>query len=316
MNASSTHDTKRSEDVRARINVLSEIPQEWVRCLRRWARLNPSETAPDRNEQCLIYQSMLGAWPIPPDRLKQYVTKALREGKTHTSWIDINEDYEQKVHAFIDSLYSTKSFMRAFGRLQEKLAYFGTLSSLSQLVLKMTSPGVPDFYQGTEMLDLSLADPDNRRPVDFEARRTALESAKGTMQISDLLGHWENGELKMWMISKVLQFRRAHAELFREGKYIPLGVIGERAEHVIAFARRLRSEWCLVAVPRLAASLTKVGIPPIGEKVWRDTKIELPEGYRSGKSVFTNDHFSTGLASDLFSQFPFAVIEGEFPLLS
>jgi (1->4)-alpha-D-glucan 1-alpha-D-glucosylmutase len=308
MNATSTHDTKRSEDVRARINVLSEIPEEWARCLRRWQRINPCENAPDRNEQILIYQSMLGAWPIESDRFKQYVTKALREGKRHTSWIEVNEDYESRVLSFIDCLYSNEAFLKDFSRLQKKVAYFGSLSSLSQLILKFTSPGVPDLYRGTEVWDLSLADPDNRRPVDFSSLAALLKNLSGRTNGRGLLKSWSDGGLKMFVTSRMLQFRREHRDLFLEGEYSPLRVTGSRSDHVIAFARHLHDEWCIVAVPRLCASLTRAGTPPLGEKVWQDTHIELPpECPTRGRDVFTKKDVSMKLASDLFNSLPVGV---------
>ena len=313
MNATSTHDTKRSEDVRARINVLSELPGEWSRSLRRWSRMNPSLAAPDSNEQVLIYQSMLGAWPIETERLKQYLTKALREAKVHTSWLEINEDYEQRVFSFVDSLYSNEAFMKDFLRLHKKMAYFGALSSLSQLVLKVTSPGIPDFYRGTEVWDLSLADPDNRRSVDFDARMRIMNGLDAKPRLRDLLTNWSDGRLKMYVISKVLQFRREHADLFLEGEYLPLRVTGSRSDHIIAFARRLHDEWCIVAVPRLYAALSRVGSPPVGKKVWGDTRIELPEGVRlPGVDVFTDREVLTTVASDLFETLPFAVLSVRF----
>jgi (1->4)-alpha-D-glucan 1-alpha-D-glucosylmutase len=310
LNATSTHDTKRSEDVRARINVLSELPQDWARCLRRWQRMNPSEAA-DRNEQILIYQSMLGAWPIEPDRLKQYVTKALREAKTHTSWIDINEKYEEQVLSFVDSLYSNEIFLKDFGRLQKKIAYFGALSSLSQLILKITSPGVPDLYRGTELWDLSLADPDNRRAVDFSTRQKIFDEVKNETKLHGLLKHHTDGRLKMFITWKALQFRRTHSDLFTEGEYVPLRVKGAQSNHVIAFARYLHNRWCIVAVPRLFASLTRAGSAPIGEKIWGDTQIELPPHIpERARNVFTNEEISTRMASDLFATLPFAVCSG------
>ena len=312
MNTTSTHDTKRSEDVRARINVLSEFPDEWSRCLRRWSRMNPSEIAPDCNEQVLVYQSMLGAWPIEVDRLKQYVTKALREGKKHTSWININEEYEERVLSFVESLYSNESFLKGFGRLQKKVAYFGALSALGQVILKMTSPGIPDFYRGTEIWDLSLADPDNRRPVDFSSRLTMLDDLKKHANIRQLLKHWSDGRLKMFATWKLLRFRREHASLFEQGEYIPLRVTGTRSNHVIAFARHLHNEWCIVTVPRLCASLTRAGSPPIGEKVWGDTQIELPQGVpSSGTDIFTNKRVLMSAASELFGILPFGVVASE-----
>jgi (1->4)-alpha-D-glucan 1-alpha-D-glucosylmutase len=309
MNATSTHDTKRSEDVRARINVLSELPEEWSRSLRRWSRMNLSLAAPDANEQILIYQSMLGAWPIETERLKQYLMKALREAKVHTSWLDINDDYEQRVFSFVDSLYSNEAFMKDFLRLQKKMAYFGALSSLSQLVLKITSPGVPDFYRGTEVWDLSLADPDNRRPVDFEARIRMLQDLQAQARLNDLLTNWSDGRLKMYVMSKLLQFRRDHSDLFLEGEYLPLRVTGSHSEHIIAFARRLHDEWCIVAVPRLYAALSRAGSPPVGKKVWGDTRIELPEGVRlPGVDVFTDKDVLMSLASELFATLPCSVL--------
>jgi (1->4)-alpha-D-glucan 1-alpha-D-glucosylmutase len=308
MNTTSTHDTKRSEDVRTRINVLSEFPNDWARFIRRRLRMNPSEGAPDANEQVLIYQTMLGAWPVEADRLKEYVTKALREGKRNTSWIDINEAYEAQVHSFIDSLYTNEAFLKDSGSFQKKLAYFGALSSLSQLILKIASPGVPDIYRGTEVWDLSLADPDNRRPVDFSSLLTMLDELKQRPNPRELLKHWADGRLKMYVTSKLLQYRRAHSELFLEGEYVPLRVTGACSDHVIAFARHLHDQWCIVAVSRLSGSLTRVGSPPIGEKVWHDTRIELPAGVRTpGRDIFTNREVSTRLASELFGVMPFAV---------
>jgi (1->4)-alpha-D-glucan 1-alpha-D-glucosylmutase len=312
MNTSSTHDTKRSEDARARINVLAELPEQWGRALRRWMRMNPSTTAPDTNEQILIYQSMLGAWRIDLERMQQFITKALREAKTHTSWIDINEDYERRVLCFLESIYACKEFLSDFARFHKKVAYYGALSSLSQLVLKITSPGVPDFYRGAELWDLSLADPDNRRAVDFSLRVELLKGLRESSDLGSMVTHWEDGRIKMYATSKLLQFRRAHADLFLDGEYIPLRVTGARANHLIAFARHHFDKWCIVAVPRLYASLSQVGAPPLGKKVWRNTKIELPVGApRSWISVLANDAITAPLfASDLFAKLPLGVCRG------
>jgi (1->4)-alpha-D-glucan 1-alpha-D-glucosylmutase len=308
MNATSTHDTKRSEDVRARINVLSEMPDAWKRCLRRWSRLAPTEDGPARNEQVLIYQTMLGAWPIEIERLKQYVTKALREGKTNTSWINTNECYEQRVLSFVESLYSNEVFLKEFLRLQRKVAFFGSLASLSQLVLKITSPGIPDFYQGAEVWDLSLADPDNRRRVDFDSRRSILSKLDDGVPLRRLLKSWPDGRIKMYLTSKLLQFRRAHRALFSDGEYIPLRVNGPFSNHIIAFARRLNDEWCIVAVPRLCASLTRTGSPPVG-KVWQDTEIEIPkDAPSSGSDIFTGKSVGSKLLADLFGTLPISVV--------
>jgi (1->4)-alpha-D-glucan 1-alpha-D-glucosylmutase len=310
MNASSTHDTKRSEDVRTRINVLSELSDEWQKALYRWSRMNVCRTGPDANEQVLIYQSMLGAWPIGPDRMKQYMTKALREEKTHTNWIEINRSYEARVLSFIDRLYTNNAFLRDFIRLQEKLAYFGALSSLSQVILKIASPGVPDFYRGTDLWDLSLADPDNRRPVNFSERGEALRRLNDNADPAKLLKKWRDGQIKMYVTWKALQFRRLHADLFREGEYVPLRVTGSKHRHVVAFARRYRDQWCIAAVPRLMARLTRSGTPPLGEKVWRDTLIELPADAPSPwTNVLTGEMVSGGLsAANLFTTLPFALL--------
>ena len=310
MNASSTHDTKRSEDVRARINVLSELAEFWRRALRRWMRIHPSETAPDSNEQILIYQSMLGAWPIELDRMKEFLTKALREGKTHTSWVDIDDDYERRVHAFLESLYASKTFLADFQRVQKKVAYFGALSSLAQIVLKATSPGLPDFYRGSELWDFSLADPDNRRPIDFSSRMHLLQKAQRSTS-QELLKNWEDGSLKMFVTWKLLQFRRESPDLFLEGDYIPLRSAGARANHVIAFARRYRNKWCLVAVPRLCASLSRTGSPPLGARIWKRTHIHLPPAAPSSwTNILTGESLeSPATCSTLFHELPIAVLK-------
>jgi (1->4)-alpha-D-glucan 1-alpha-D-glucosylmutase len=310
MNASSTHDTKRSEDVRARIDVLSELPDVWARALRHWMRIRASETAPDPNEQILIYQSMLGAWPIDLDRMKQFITKALREGKTHTSWVDIDESYERRVHEFLESLYASRTFLADFQRLQKKVAYYGALSSLAQVVLKATSPGLPDFYRGSELWDFSLADPDNRRPIDFSSRMRRLQRAQRSTP-QELLKNWEDGSLKMFATWKLLQFRRESPDLFLKGDYIPLRAAGRHKDHVIAFARRFRSKWCLVAVPRLFASLTRIGVPPLGARIWKRTTIHLPSAAPSSwTNILTGESLESPAAcSSLFHELPIAVLK-------
>jgi (1->4)-alpha-D-glucan 1-alpha-D-glucosylmutase len=314
MNASSTHDTKRSEDVRIRINVLSELHDEWEKALYRWSRMNASRIGPDANEQVLIYQSMLGAWPIDPERMKQYITKALREGKTHTNWIETNRAYEARVLSFIDRLYANNAFLKDFMRLQEKVAYFGALSSLSQLVLKIASPGVPDFYRGTDLWDFSLADPDNRRPVDFAHRVETLRRLNDEADPAKLLKNWRDGHIKMYMTWKGLQFRRSHADLFREGEYVPLGVTGAKSAHVVAFARRNHDKWCVVVVPRLMAGLTRSGTPPLGEKVWSDTLVEHPpDAPAHWTNVLTGEAISSPLwPAKLFSTLPFALLAADY----
>jgi (1->4)-alpha-D-glucan 1-alpha-D-glucosylmutase len=308
LNASSTHDTKRSEDVRARINVLSEFPDEWLRHLKRWTRWTPSDTAPDRNEQVLIYQTMLAAWPIEMERLKPYVVKALREGRTNTSWIDADAEYERRVLAFVERLYATPRFIRDLTAFNQKIAWFGALSSLSQLVLKVASPGVPDFYRGAEMWDLSLADPDNRRPVDFGLRIAALRRLKQRSSPSQLLKNWSDGRIKLYVTWKALTFRRRHSALFLDGDYLPLEVRGKRKGYLVAFARRLKDQWSIAVVPRLVARMGS--ILPMGPRSWGDTAVVLPEGApQHWENIFTGEQISTPLrASKLFKTLPWAIL--------
>jgi len=238
------------------------------------------------------------------------MTKALREAKTNTSWIDINEDYERRVLLFVEGLYASQEFTKDLDPFQKKLAYFGALSSLSQLVLKITSPGVPDIYRGTEFWDFSVADPDNRRPVDFALRNDALGKLQNGFQLNNLVENWSDGRLKMYVMWRLLNFRREHSDLFQQGEYIPLHVTGTRADHVIAFARRLHDKWCLVAVPRLYASLSQTGSLPVGQAVWNDTEIEIPPGAPVSWTHILTGHTVTAplLASGIFRDLPLATL--------
>jgi (1->4)-alpha-D-glucan 1-alpha-D-glucosylmutase len=247
MLASSTHDTKRGEDVRARINALSEIPAEWRAQFAHWARLNRSrrrdvegEPAPSRNDEYLLYQTLLGAWPLEElveeglavfrERIRAYMEKALREAQANTSWTNVNEEYEEAVANFVDALLSgteTNLFLEEFLPFQRKVARLGALNSLSQTLLKLTAPGVPDVYQGNELWDFSLVDPDNRRPVDYGLRNGLLADLK-RMDPADARSvleedAWEDGRPKLYLTWKALELRRDMAELFERGEYVPLG---------------------------------------------------------------------------------------------
>jgi (1->4)-alpha-D-glucan 1-alpha-D-glucosylmutase len=315
LNAGSTHDTKRSEDARARINVLSEIPQEWNKHLKRWHRLNSAEDAiPDRNEETLIYQSMLGAWPIDTDRFKTYVTKALREAKVHTSWLNINATYERRVLDFVDRIFDpfrSGEFLEDFLKVQKKVSFYGAISSLSQTVLRITAPGVPDFYQGQEVWDYSLADPDNRRPVDFAARIRMLQEVRDA-NLKDLVNEWPDGRVKMFVIWKTLNFRRRYLDLFLRGEYIPLRVIGARADHLVAFARRYRKEWAITIVPRLVTSFTRTDRWPLGLQAWIDSTVECAEACPTEwTNIFTGEKSNSPiLAAQVFGTLPVAVLHG------
>jgi (1->4)-alpha-D-glucan 1-alpha-D-glucosylmutase len=329
LNASSTHDTKRSEDVRARIDVLSELTPAWFKSLRKVNRLaaalkveGDEETAPDTNEELLIYQTLLGMWPFDkkeeaavPERLQAYLQKALREAKTHTSWIAPNSDYEKRVLQFAESLFTEagEQVLRELLRLQKKVAFYGYLNSLSQLVLKITAPGLPDFYQGTDLWDFSLVDPDNRRPIDYKRRQRLLKTLqKGGDAVSPetLLRRWTDGRIKLFTTWKALETRQAHFDLFSEGDYVPLfarGPLGAAAtgedrgarKNVVAFARKLGRQSAIVAVPRLFTTVVAVGTHPISE-VWGDAVLEVGDLSGPYTNAFTGE--------------PIAVTEGEIPL--
>ena len=323
MNATSTHDTKRSEDVRARLNVLSELPGEWETCLQRWSTLNQARKitvdgspVPDRNQEIFLYQTMLGAWPLVPEevpafkeRLKAHLIKAAREAMVHTRWISPQTNHENALLAFVNAILdeaANPEFLKDFLALQSRLAYFGALNSLSQLLLKLASPGVPDFYQGTELWDFSLVDPDNRRPVDF-ANRTQLlkklqqQEKKGrTALAAGLLSHWQDGRLKLYVTYQGLKLRRTYPELFRQGAYLPLTVRGPRQKQVLALARRQENNWVLAVAGRFFTTMTPAGQPPTGREVWGDTEIILPpEAPVAWEDIFTGKVSEAGEAAAL-----------------
>jgi (1->4)-alpha-D-glucan 1-alpha-D-glucosylmutase len=307
--STSTHDTKRSEDVRSRISVLSELPREWAAALTRWSRLNRrhkrdlnGEPAPSRNDEYLLYQVLLGAWPLAEQddddrvtlvqRIQQYMAKATKEAKVQTSWINPNEEYDTAIQQFVAAILDPKRstpFLTDFARFQRVTARAGAVNSLGQVLLKLTAPGVPDVYQGNELWDFSLVDPDNRRPVDYRPRKRllgALQRAvtravaapalalahagaaptgahrRNTAQPAPLrrlarrlAAEWTDGRVKLYVTWRALRFRREHPDLFRRGAYLPLAVAGPLEEHLVAFARALDDQQVVVAVPRLTSRL-------------------------------------------------------------
>jgi (1->4)-alpha-D-glucan 1-alpha-D-glucosylmutase len=342
MNSTSTHDTKRSEDVRARVNVLSEIDRVWLPRLHRWSKWNQphkvdynGKRVPDHNEECLLYQTMLGAWPLDPgeeagflDRLVAFMQKALREAKVHTSWIEPDLCYENAVESFIRKCFGSgdgNRFMEDFLELQKTVAFYGHLNALSQALLKITSPGAPDFYQGTELWDFSMVDPDNRRPVDFDKRVRLVEELKSrevTGQddlLKDLTANWQDGRIKLYMVRKALGFRLAHKELFAGGDYIPVEGVGMNQDRVVAFARHRRKEWAIVAVPRLVAGLLRRQRSLSPKEKWPELKIVLPiECPSRWRNVITNGTISAKrvagsrgvlLLSGMLERFPCALLE-------
>jgi (1->4)-alpha-D-glucan 1-alpha-D-glucosylmutase len=344
----STHDTKRSEDVRARINALSEMPEEWRACLERWSRLNEGykvkgedQAIPDPNEEYLLYQTLVGAWPLEPytleeyaefvQRIQDYMLKALHEAKVHTSWINPNAEYDEAVEQFVGQILDERingAFLDDFRAFQRRVSHYGMFNSLSQTLLRLTAPGVPDTYQGTELWDYSLVDPDNRRPVDYASRhqmlqdlQTAVADARGDLRelARGLVAAKDDGRVKLFVTWRSLRCRRDHAGLFSAGEYIPLPGEGPEAVHLFAFARRDGDGYALVAVPRLLARLVpEVGQLPLGEAVWQETRLFLPEvdpGWR-WSNVFTGESLapveSAGrlslAATEVFAHFPVALL--------
>jgi (1->4)-alpha-D-glucan 1-alpha-D-glucosylmutase len=343
-----THDSKRGEDVRARIAVLSEVVPEWRRHLAIWGRLNRSkkrlidgDRAPSRNDEYLLYQTLIGAWPLGDlddaglavfrERIAAYMRKAVREAKVQTSWINPDAAYEEAVDEFVAKLLGHpehNAFLADFLPFQRRIARCGLLGGLAQLLLKLTSPGVPDLYQGSELWELHLVDPDNRQPVDYALRAEALRELRSldddgadlTHRIRELVEHLADGRAKLYLTWRVLTWRRHHRELFAAGEYLPLAVEGSQADHVCAFARRAGEQVAVVAVPRWLARLA--GDPdrlPLGNEAWTDAWVAAPGDGEAGgyTNVLTGErvapregtagfHFA---AADLFRSFPGALLE-------
>lgn len=320
-NATATHDTKRGEDVRARLNVLTEIGEEWVAKVSEWRHMNKEfrpAGMPDANDEYFLYQTIVGAWPMPGGdveaftaRLKEYIPKALREAKTHTQWASPNEIYEQAVIQFAeDILQQDSSFRNSLEAWLPRIADFGIVNSLSQLLLKCTCPGVPDIYQGTELWDLSLVDPDNRRPVDYTLRNGLFDKNTG---MADLWKNRYSGEIKFWLTQKILQERNANPDVFAKGSYIPLTVKGKYKDHILAFARRYEHTWYLVAVPLYPAQRCNAQDCDLMDADWKDTHIVLPDHAPGGwQHLFTKEKGSTGKSlavADILKGFPVALLK-------
>jgi (1->4)-alpha-D-glucan 1-alpha-D-glucosylmutase len=346
LSATSTHDTKRSEDVRARINVLSELPGAWKQATSRWARTNrrartsiDGQSYPSRNEEYLIYQTLVGSWPLEPvtadtlaayrERIVGYMLKAMREAKVFTSWINPSEAHEQAMRHFIETILTpdNTAFLEDFTPFQRRIAQLGIYNSLAQATIKITAPGVPDFYQGTEIWDFSLVDPDNRRPVDYGLRRELLAQldakrrARGQAATArDLMTNISDHCLKLFTVATLLRFRQKWSDVFAHGAYTPIAIEGSRQTHAFAFLRGYAGREAIVVVPRLLATLLPdEGIAPIGERVWGDTVLVLPlpaaDGYHN---VLTDQCVPlsrdgdrvTIRAADVFEHFPVALLAG------
>jgi (1->4)-alpha-D-glucan 1-alpha-D-glucosylmutase len=332
--ATATHDTKRGEDARARLYAISEAPSLWAEAVSRWRTLQKpllrsvkGGIAPEPETEWLIFQALAGVWPLdfaPGDeallehlrgRFATYLEKAMREAKTATSWTDVSEDYERAVQEYAANLFEpgNGAFREDFDRTLRAFCRAGALNSLSQSVLKLTAPGIPDIYQGCEGWDFSLVDPDNRRPVDFEmlaARLSGLANAGP----EDLLADWKSSKIKHFLIHKVLHLRSRQHRLFTQGSYRPLMMRGQKERHLVAFMRSEGSDWALVAVPRLTLALLEDGdgiFPP--QRAWGDTEIVVPEelvGRRCQDALTGAEHeLKEALpAAKLLSRLPVALL--------
>ncbi len=344
--ATSTHDTKRSEDVRARINVLSELPQEWKTRVKRWHRLNKKKKTrvkgweiPSRNEEYFLYQTLLGAWPFADfdstdyrdfcRRIQAYMLKAIKEAKVHTNWINPNNDYEQAVSRFIRHILEpgpSNTFLEDFLPFQRSIARYGMYNALSQVTLKIGCPGIPDLYQGSEIWNLALVDPDNRRPVDYEhlshLAKTVPSDGPAITEpaLRDIMASWEDGRIKFYVTRTLLNYRKSHRELFQQGDYVPLETHGEKRHNLCAFRRTWNTQEVIVVVPRLIHEVIPNSmVPALGHTVWGNTDVALwnSDPTTRYRHVLTNKTIAArigenGVAlavSDLFQQLPLAVME-------
>jgi (1->4)-alpha-D-glucan 1-alpha-D-glucosylmutase len=341
MLATSTHDTKRSEDVRARISVLSEMPDEWDRQLRQWRDLHESlvqtvddQPAPSANDQYLFYQTLVGIWPAGDldeacfaclrQRVADYMHKAAKEAKQRTSWINPNEEYDEALRQFVLGVMKDDPqcpFRRAFTIFQKRVAYFGRSNALVQLLFKLTSPGVPDIYQGAELWDDSLVDPDNRRQVDFEKRKKMLAELRQKTDLDELLGSMEDGRIKLWLNMRGMALRKEYREVFETGQYMPVMILGEMAEGLCAFLRKGSKTQALVVGCIRPVRVTK-GQPVLAtSEVWADTFLpwlDLSENM-AVRNVLTDKEVKLVeqrgqvgvLASEALEVLPFAVLLAE-----
>ncbi|MCB1181339.1 MAG: malto-oligosyltrehalose synthase [Chlamydiia bacterium] len=329
--ATSTHDTKRSEDVRMRLNVLSEMPDQWEKEIRRWTKHNRQiDGAPTLNTEYLIYQTLVGAWPkeglsksaIPLfiDRFWNAILKAMREAKTETNWIDPNLIYEKNVFSFVRFLFSS-SFLKLFVPFMKKIDRYGAWNSLSMTVVKIASPGVVDLYQGNEIWNFKLVDPDNRTPVDYKKRRATLRRIETSRpgSILKLFTASDCGVIKQFIYYRGLNFRKKEREVFLKGDYVPLTVKGGQKKHLIAFARIYKTKVLVVVASRFFTALVKdEGGLPLGKKVWKETKVMLPNEWKGPfYEVFTQRAFVpkqkevSFFIADLFDTLPFCYLLGE-----
>ncbi len=337
MSSLTTHDTKRGEDVRARINVLSEIREEWDTAVHTWMNLNgglrrrvKGKYIPDRNDEYFLYQTLIGTYPVDDkvqphyiERMKNYVVKAVREAKIHTAWLKPDEEYENSFVEFVEKILTPSDdnrFLREFRTLLSRVAHYGIFNSLSQKVLHLTMPGMPDIYQGAELWDFRLVDPDNRRPVDFDRRQTLLEDIKRRADqdlpalLRELIEHPQDGRIKLYVTWRTLNFRKSHADVFGKGEYLALQASGAKSDHIIALARRLASTWIVCVAPRLVANLVSAEHAPLGDEVWSGNSLRLPdESPTQWRELYSGNRIeSTGnlKIGRILNSFPVAILIG------
>lgn len=344
MLGTSTHDSKRSEDVRARLNVLSEMPKQWSEQVIRWRRANRSKKrtladgriVPDANEEYFLYQTLVGTWPFKfeneaereqfTQRIKEYMIKAVHEAKVNLSWISQDQEYVDNLTQFIDRVLRPgtpkrpNAFLEQFENFVKPVSFFGAINSLAQVLIKITAPGVPDIYRGCELWDFSLVDPDNRRPVDYDLRRRLLQElapaeSDGQGVAATLLNEVSNGVAKLWTTMRALHFRRQHPELFKVGSdYLPLFAEGSAHEHVIAFARRRENQMAITVAPRFSSTLMKGEMrAPLGEETWADATIALPpDSPTQFRNIMTGEGVRAEngrlLCREVFANFPVALL--------
>jgi (1->4)-alpha-D-glucan 1-alpha-D-glucosylmutase len=301
MTTLSTHDTKRSDDVRARMLVLSEMPDAFAEAVRRWSARNARHRSGDQIDtgtEWVLYQTLVGAWPISGERLREYMQKAMREAKVRTSWVAHNEEYENALNAYIDALLGDAAFVAELEEFVRDIVPAGRINSLAQTLMKYTAPGVPDMYQGGELWDFSLVDPDNRRPVDYK-RRSKLLAAMGSMDVRQVMARGDEGLPKLWVVHRALQLRKEHPEWFgAEAAYVPVKADGEQSERVIAFRR---GERVMTVVPRWSHAA----------EAWGETVVEVAEGRWKNRLTGTEVKFGRVRVDELLAEFPVALLVRE-----
>ncbi len=336
MNASSTHDTKRGEDVRMRLAVLSEQPGIWDSKLKLWSNLNRKKKkpvsgtlVPNKNEEYFLYQTLIGTYPfdnsepeVYTQRIQDYIIKAIREAKIHTAWIEPDAHYEQAFLDFVADILDTASpnqFLEDFQSFQAKISFYGAINSLGHTLIKICTPGIPDFYQGSELWELSLVDPDNRGQVDYATRIDYLRDIRKKEKTDipalhqEILSQYQDGRVKLYLIYKALQARNEYLELFQKGEYIPVSSQGLYGSSIFSFARRLKDKWIIVVIPRFITDVISwrtTKYPPLGKEVWADSAISLPAGApRKWKNVYQDQ-----ILSSHQSELPVAEVLETFPM--